>query len=197
MTAPDHQKLYEIAEEQAGYFTAAQAGDAGFSAALLTHHTEAGRFVRVAHGLYRLVRFPHSPHEDLFVAWLRTGPHSVISHESALALYELADVLPDQVHVIVPRTASRRREGLQLHTHQIESDEVTRVQGLPVTTPARTIADVIVAGLGPEQVEMAVKEALRRGLTTEQALVQQMERRGGRTAELLAPMLEECAHALQ
>ena len=116
---PDHQQLYEIAEEQAGYFTSTQAQSVGFSLPLLSYHAATGRYDRVDHGLYRLVQFPGSPYEDLFVAWLRTGPESIISHESALAVYELSDVLPTEVHVIVPRSASRRREGLRLHTNQL------------------------------------------------------------------------------
>ena len=60
---------------------------------------------------YRLSRFPPSRFEDLFVAWLKCGPKSAISHESALAIYDLSDVLPAEVHITVPRTASRRRRG--------------------------------------------------------------------------------------
>jgi predicted transcriptional regulator of viral defense system len=88
--------------------------------------------------VYRLVQFPSSPHEDLYVAWLQVGPHAVIPHDSALALYDLSDLLADQVHVTVPCTASRRRPELQLHTKQLESEDVTRYEGLPVTTVVRT-----------------------------------------------------------
>ncbi len=109
VVSPDHQRLYEVAEQQAGYCTAAQAQADGFSRPLLSYYTKMGRFNRIRHGIYRLVQFPGSPYEDLFMAWLRTGPDSVISHESALAVYELSDTLPGEVHIIVPRTASRRR----------------------------------------------------------------------------------------
>lgn len=187
-------QLYEIAETQSGYFTAAQARSAGFSSPLLSYHTQRGTFQRVAHGIYRLTFFPPAPHEDLFVAWLRTGPDSVISHESALALFELSDVLPAAIHVIIPRTASRRRATLRLHTNKLAKDEMTRYQGLPVTTPARTLADVILSGTAPEQVVMAVQQALNRGLTMPSALRVQIERRGGRVAEVLSQILEtiEC-----
>ena len=129
-TFPDHQQLYEIAEQQAGYFTAAQAQAAGFSQPLLSYYAKTGRFDRIRRGIYRLVQFPGSPYEDLFVAWLRTGPDSVISHEGALAVYELSDVLPGEVHVIVPRTASRRRKGIRLHTNRVGTDKVTQRAGL-------------------------------------------------------------------
>ncbi len=100
---PDEQQLYEIAEAQAGYFTAKQAGAAGYSRQLLSHHAHAGNIQRVQHGIYRLTRFPHSPREDLYVAWLRCGPRAVISHDSALELYGLSDAMPTEIHVTVPR----------------------------------------------------------------------------------------------
>jgi predicted transcriptional regulator of viral defense system len=189
-TPPDHQQLYEIAEQQAGYFTAAQAQAAGFSRPLLSYYTKVGRFDRIRRGIYRLVQFPGSPYEDLFVAWLRTGPDSVISHESALAVYELSDVLPAEVHVIVPRTASRRRRGIRLHTNRLRTDEVTQRAGLPITTAARTIADVIASGLAQEQVGQAIEEALRRGLTTRESLLAQAARRGGRVGRVLGRLLK-------
>ena len=49
-TPSDHQQLYEIAEQQAGYFTAAQAQAAGFSRPLLSYYTKVGRFDRMRLG---------------------------------------------------------------------------------------------------------------------------------------------------
>jgi predicted transcriptional regulator of viral defense system len=190
-TTPDHQKLYETAEQQAGYFTAAQAQAVGFSLPLLSYHVKTGFFSRVSRGVYRLSRFPGSPHEDLFVAWLRAGLDAVISHESALAVYELSDVLPGEVHVIVPRTASRRKRGMRLHTNRLAPDEVTERAGLPITTVPRTIADVIASGVSQEQVEQAVREALQRGLTTNEKLLVQAARRGGRVSRVLRSLLQQ------
>jgi predicted transcriptional regulator of viral defense system len=138
-SSPNHDQLYQIAETQAGYFTAAQARQARFSHALLSYHFQAGLYERICPGIYRLKRFPASPHEDLFIAWLRVGPRAVISHDSALALYNLSDLLPNAIHLTVPRTASRRHPGLCLHTNQLEISDVTHYAGLPSTTVPRTI----------------------------------------------------------
>jgi predicted transcriptional regulator of viral defense system len=80
---PDHDALYQLAEQQAGYFTAAQAREAGFTYSLLSYHVGTGRFERVRPRVYRIVQFPSSPHEDLYVAWLQAGPHAVISSRKA------------------------------------------------------------------------------------------------------------------
>ncbi len=182
---PDHGALYDLAEQQAGYFTARQAARAGFSWERLTDYSKNGRFQRVAHGIYRLAEFPSSRFEDLFVAWLKCGPKSAISHESALALYDLSDVLPGEVHVTVPRTASRRRKGIRLHTNRLRPAEVVNREGLPVTSVPRTIADLARAGLSEDHVARAIQDALERGLATMQALRAEARRRGGRAAGLI------------
>ena len=82
-----------VAESQGGYFTTGQAADAGYSRSLLGHHTGSGMITRVRQGVYRLARFPASQMEDLHAARLQAGTKSVVSHDSALALYGLSDVL--------------------------------------------------------------------------------------------------------
>lgn len=184
-TKPDYNRLYEIAEEQAGYFTAAQAREAGFSWERLSNSVKSGKFQRFAAGVYRLTLFPHQPHEDLFAAWLSAGPQAVVSHQSALAYYDLSDVLPGKIHLIIPSTASRRRANICLHTHRLAPDEITVRGGLRVTTAARTIADAASGGLAEELVRQAVGEALQRGMVSVSQLKAQAERRGGRAKRIL------------
>jgi predicted transcriptional regulator of viral defense system len=188
---PDYDGLYEIAENQAGYFTASQARQVGFSWERLSSNTKTRLFLRVARGVYRLSRFPGSAYEDLVVAWLRTGQKAVISHESALSLYDLTDVLPSEIHVIVPETASRRRAGIRQHTNQLAPEEITHREGLPVTTVARTIADVSISGLAEEQVRQAIHESLQRGLTSRDELLGLANRRGGRAKRIIQNTLSE------
>jgi predicted transcriptional regulator of viral defense system len=182
---PNFNRLYEIAEGQAGYFTTTQAESAAFSRERLSNTVKSGKFQRAAQGVYRLAYFPASAHEDLFIAWLITSPHSVISHESALAVYELSDVLPEAVHIIVPRTASRRRRNIRLHTNRLEPDEITTRNGLPITTVARTIADVSGSGVASELIAQTIQEALKRGLVSEVDLRIQAKRRGGRAKQII------------
>jgi len=189
--SPDHRALYLAAEQQAGYFTAAQARQAGFSRSLLSYHIGNGRFVRVRAHVYRFAQFPASPHEDLYVAWLEVGTEAVISHDSALALYDLADLLPAQVHVTVPRTASRRRPGIRLHTKQLSQQEVFRYEGLPVTTVQRTLVDATAAGVADEQVRLAIRQAVRRGLVTREDLLILAAQRTGRIRHLIIETLRE------
>lgn len=92
--------LGRAAESQAGYFTVRQAEEAGFHrSGLMQHSREGGRLQHVSRGLYRLRFFPGSPFEHIAAAWVSAGLNlAVISHESALELYRLADVAPSDVH---------------------------------------------------------------------------------------------------
>jgi predicted transcriptional regulator of viral defense system len=166
---PDHACLFAVASTQHGYFTARQARTCGFETDLLTYHARAGRFLRVYRGVYRLRDYPSSPLEQVVAAWLALGREmTVVSHESALALHDLSDIIPDAVHLTVPR--ERRYlpplPGVRLHTstRPLAGGDVVEREGLRVTAPVRTIIDVAEIGAGPEQVEMAARQAARRGL---------------------------------
>jgi predicted transcriptional regulator of viral defense system len=187
---PDHQDLYAIAEGRAGYFTSTEAASSGIGSQLLSHHTRAGTYRRAAHGVYRLANFPASRFEDLVIAWLRAGPRSAVSHTSALALYGLSDIIPGEVHVTIPRSGSRRRPGLRLHTADLPASAVSWREGVRVTTVARTIADLARSGLAEDRLRQVVQEALARGLTDREGLQKEANRRGHRVVSLIGRLLE-------
>lgn len=176
MSDIDHDAIYRQAESQAGYFTAQQAVDAGMDRSTLSHHARpGGRYDRIRPGLFRIRRFPSSPSEHVMAAWLPLrGAGAVVSHESALDLYELSDLIPNAVHLTVPRSERglRRRKGVRLHTtdNPPTKAEVQTIAGLPLTSPERSIMDALEAGAQPEQVELAVHQALARVLTTQKRL---------------------------
>lgn len=53
-----HDRLYEIADGHLGYFTAAQAREAGVHQVRLIQLHNSGDIGRVSRGVYRLARFP-------------------------------------------------------------------------------------------------------------------------------------------
>ena len=195
----DHDGLYRTAESQAGYFTTQQAIDAGMDRSTLSRHARpGGRYVRVRRGLYRLRHFPSSAHEHVVATWLGVGdPDVVISHESALELYDLSDVIPNTVHVSMPRTkrGQRPRPGVRFHTLERPpaSNDVRSLHGIPVTTPERSIVDALAAGTQPEQIELAIQQALERGLTTPRRLRTAATDRSARVRELIERTLQETA----
>ncbi|MGH3853639.1 MAG: type IV toxin-antitoxin system AbiEi family antitoxin domain-containing protein [Pseudonocardiaceae bacterium] len=174
--AVDHDELYRLAEAQAGYFTARQALAAGMDRSTLRHHARpGGRYERVRRGLYRLRHFPTSSHEHVVAAWIPLREAgAVVSHETALELHSLSDVIPIAVHLSLARTkrGHRPRPGVRLHTLERPPDpaEVRSVRGMPTTSPERSIVDALNAGTAPDQIELAIGQALERGLTTPRRL---------------------------
>ena len=188
---PDAIGLNRVAYGQDGYFTSRQAGEHGFSAQLLAHHVRSGRYERVRRGLYRLRDYPASTHEEVREKWLAVGAErAVVSHESALELHGLSDVLPNTVHLLVGRgdRGLKPPRGVTLHTTSgtVGSAEVVTREGIRVTAPARSIVDAASAGTAPEQIEAAIKQALDEGLVTPRSLLAQLGRYdGGRVGQLV------------
>lgn len=190
--------LFHIASGQAGYFTAAQAHGCGFSRALLSHHARSGGFIRVRHGLYRFREYPSSAREHVLAAWLAIGKDiSVVSHESALDLLDLSDIIPDATHLTVPR--SRRSlpaiPGVKIHTtdRPIGPEERWIRDGIAVTSATRSILDAAEKGADPEQIELAVAQAIERGLATTEEMRQAAGDRSRRVADLIAGALRKAA----
>lgn len=165
------ERLFEIADRQAGYFTAKQALEAGYGYPLQHYHRERGHWLPAGHGLFRLRRYPEGENEQLTRLWLwsrnREGePQAVASHETALALWGLSDLMPEKVHLSVPKSFRKRTPaGVVLHKADLAGGDVEERDGLPVTTPLRTILDV--AGdrrVSPEHLQSAAREAVERGL---------------------------------
>jgi predicted transcriptional regulator of viral defense system len=191
---PDLRALEAEAYGQSGYFDVAQARSHGVSKQLLDHHIRQGRYERVRRGLYRLTGFPSAEHDYVREKWMAIGTqNAVVAHESALALLDLSDNIPDEVHLVVPRRhrGLRRPPGVVIHTHA-DNDPVDTVwrAGIPVTVPARTLVDVL-DELQPEQAAMAVNQALRRGLVTRRQLRAEAARQ--RKGQILEPLLEAAA----
>jgi predicted transcriptional regulator of viral defense system len=162
----DLRGLEAFALSQGGYFDRRDALAYGLTDSLLSYHTRTGRFERVLPGVYRLAMAPVSPHDEYLLAWVWTNYRGAISHESALALYDVADILPPRVHVTVPRPFHRASAPFQVHLAPLTSEEVQSYNGVCVTTPARSIVDAAATGTDPTQIHKAVREVLDRGLAT-------------------------------
>jgi predicted transcriptional regulator of viral defense system len=190
-----YQRLFGVASGQQGYFTAAQARECGYGTDLLTYHTRTGKFIREQRGIYRLRDYPSSNRGWVIAAWLAAGKEdAVVSHESALDLLDLSDVIPRYTHITVPRSKRylRPQRGVKIHTSDrpLGPTEVTRVEGIHVTSAPRTILDAAEAGTAPEQIVMAVIEAADREIYFQERLQEGMKNRNLRVQRLIERALE-------
>jgi predicted transcriptional regulator of viral defense system len=161
--------FYELATAHGGYFTTAEASQAGIGYRKLSYHVASGALKRVIHGVYRLIDYPASPHGDMIAVALWAGPGSVISHESALVVYGLASAMPAAIHLTAPASFQGRREGVRIHHEELGHDERRLWDDVPVTTVERTLID-ITRSSDRSLVRDAVTESLERGLTTRKRL---------------------------
>jgi predicted transcriptional regulator of viral defense system len=169
-------RLYQVAAAQAGYFTAAQARQAGYAYSQQHFHVSRGNWLRVDRGLFRLRDFPPGEREDLvrWSLWSRNQkglPQAVVSHDTALTVHALSDVMPSRVHLTVPRGFRKRvPPGCVLHMADLVPSDVQPRAGYGVTTPLRTLLDVADSPLSQEHLDRAVRDALERGLVRQHLL---------------------------
>jgi predicted transcriptional regulator of viral defense system len=174
--------LFSKALEQGGYFTAKQAREAGYDYPHLDYHVSTGNFERVEHGLYRLTSLPPGEHDDLvrLTLWSRDRrdePQAVVSHESALVLHDLSELLPAEIHLTVPPTFRKAPPaGCVLHKVRLAPKDIEERAGFRVTVPTRTFLDVAASGVPEEQLQKAVADALARGLVRRNKLLEAAKR---------------------
>jgi predicted transcriptional regulator of viral defense system len=166
-------RLYETAETQQGFFTTKQAKAAGFAENTHPYHVRAGNWIRERRGIYRLASFPRGERPDLMLwsLWSRNrreAAQGVYSHQTALSLYDLSDVMPAKLHMTVPKNFRRNSEiprVLVLHFADLPQIDIGAVHGVRITKPMRTILDLLERGEVPlATLRQALGEGLRRGL---------------------------------
>jgi predicted transcriptional regulator of viral defense system len=174
-------RLFAIAEGQSGFFTAKQAEEAGFQRRNHSYHVRSGNWVREGRGIFRLKQFPVAEEPDLVLwsLWSRDRsdqPTGVYSHETALRIYDLSDVMPAKVHMTVPRSFRRNApvpNVLVLHRANLQPADVEEKQGYQVTRPIKTLIDLIRAQTLPEEtLRSAFAEASQKGLITQSEIAQ-------------------------
>jgi predicted transcriptional regulator of viral defense system len=172
-------RLFEIADQQQGFFTAKQAKAAGFAENTHPYHVQVGNWIREHRGIYRLALFPITdrPELVLWALWSRNRNEEiegVYSHHTVLSFYDLSDLNPAKVHMTVPTNFRRNSEipgVLVLHYADLPQSDVQTVQGFKITRPLRAILDLIEAGTVERNfIRQAITQAVDRGLITRQQI---------------------------
>lgn len=167
-------QLAEVANERHGFVTPDDARELGINPMALVRMAERGQIERHGTGLYRLPLTPASRLDPYMEAtlWPR-GARGVLSHETALELYELSDVHPAKIHITLPRD-HRVRRGVPfayvLHHEDLEPDQITMHEGIAIVTPAHAIRQAHETDLGAALVGQAIDQGEAGGrLTKRQA----------------------------
>lgn len=156
-------RLAELAGTRSGYFTAAQARDAGYSYSAQHYHVHCGNWIQVDRALFRLRDWPVGEHEDLVRWTLWSGDVAVVSHDTALALHDLGDVNPARVHLTVPPGFRKASDAVVLHRGDVPGSDREEWEGFTVSTPIRAVLEVAGGSLDPDQLAGAIRDGIERG----------------------------------
>ena len=191
-TLDAEQVIMSLAGRQHGVVGRFQLLRAGVSAHLVDHRLRAGDLRSLHRGVYRVGPLT-APNTRDMAAVLACGETAALSRRSAAALWR---VLPrgreeDPVDVVVTRGRAGCRPGIRVrHVHSMRSDEVIVHDGIPITTPARTLYD-LAGAVRHRELERALAEAFALDLVRRPqllALLEQHARRPG--ASRLRGLLE-------
>jgi len=165
-------ELYALAEEHDGLLASKEARALGIQDSVLVRLAQRGRLERMSRGVYRIAQYPADRlaqyREAILWAQASQGPERIaLSHETALLLYGISDANPARVSLTVPMSARLRREHpewIVIHRADLTPQEISRHEGMPVTTVERSIMDVLLATHRVDVARKAISDALREGL---------------------------------
>jgi hypothetical protein len=171
-------RVCALAEGQWGLVGLSQVG---VSEKALKQWADAGIVEPVADGVIRVCAGGRHPHPDIYAAWLRTGTKPawersttslVVSHRTAVRLYGAGRLAGEQLEFTgrAPEAA-----GVVVHSAVLSEAECAVVEGLPVTAPARTLADLAVDdGFDVSDLGRVARSMLTAGWTTADELGPQL-----------------------
>jgi hypothetical protein len=160
----------------------------------IDHAIGIGRLHRIFRGVYAVGRLKVGERGRLKAATLACGANSVVSHRSAAALLGLLGKGPAVVDVIPPQEQGRQIDGIRFHRVRApRPDEVGTVDGIPCTSPARTLVDV--AGVvGDRTLRSCFERAAQRKLLDIPAIEASMDP-GRRGVKSLRKLVDEWRRA--
>ncbi|HET9592029.1 MAG TPA: type IV toxin-antitoxin system AbiEi family antitoxin domain-containing protein [Solirubrobacterales bacterium] len=164
-----------FAREQHGIVTTKQLVAAGLTRAAISKRVHSGRLYRVHQGVYSVGHDGLSLEAGWMAAVLACGSGAVLSHGSAAVHWKLLRPLDGPIDITVPkRTGRSRRRGIRIHrcrsldgganlsTTSSQTRPlrlVTIHERIPITTVARTLADLRRSDLRPSLVRRAIRQA--------------------------------------
>ncbi len=165
--------IARVAARQHGVITTGQLVAMAVSRSSIRDRVRGGRLHAIHRGVYAVGHARLSDHGRWMAGVLACGDGAVLSHRSAAELCGIrrrarrpsAAGGREAADVTVPGTAGRkRRPGIVLHrSSTLTTSDCTRRDGIPVTTPTRTIADLRSVVSGTE-LARAIREAEFLGL---------------------------------
>lgn len=169
--------LSNLAAGQWGMFTAAQAAALGLERYELARVVKASGATRVRHGVYLMAGVPTDHLTEVKAQWLAMDPGRtlterlgdaepiVASYETAALAWGFGDFSPQAMYFTSPRRVTTRQPGVRIHKASLPGRTTQHVDGLPVTSPRRTLEDLARSGRWEDgHLRDAIRQAHEDGL---------------------------------
>lgn len=173
----------DLAAQQWGLVTSAQARSWGVAAFQMSRLVDRGAFVRIRHGVHASSAMPWDSLQDVRAHWLALDPETmaadrtlngiakdVVSHETAADVYGIGDFANERITFTTSQRRQTKQAEVRFVLDQLQPKDITNVNGLPVTTVVRSILDLAKAGNEPGHLRDAINDAVNGGLVTKSEL---------------------------
>lgn len=164
-------RLWDVAVDQYGYVTLRDASALSIDDYAVRMLAARGRLERAAPGVYRFSQLPVTEFDPYMLAVLWTGVEGAcLSHDTALACYEVCDINPDRIHLTVPKARRIRRRGGELyvvHHEDLDVAVITWWQQIPIVTLPVAIRQCIAAGVPGYLLRQALAAGNDRGILSQ------------------------------
>jgi hypothetical protein len=163
--------------EQWGMVTSSQAEGLDVDGVTLHRLERAGHLDRVRRGVYAATTATVTQAREEQAAWLALNASEpawkrppldpaggVLSHQSAVRLHGLGELVNDRIALTTPRRRTSRDPDLWFKTARLADDDVTVIDGLPVTTALRTICDLLGQHIDGSHVATIIHQAVEANL---------------------------------
>ncbi len=157
--------IYDIAIDNYGLVTAAQAREENVTSVELRRWCLNGRLERRGQGVYKLAHWVPTPYDSFAEALALVGDGSYLRGESVLAMHDLALVDPRAIQVATPKRVRRSLPSWVATVPANETDKTTFYEGIRSQRVADAIRECRKSVM-PERLAEAAKQARCEGLVT-------------------------------
>lgn len=191
------QRIRELAARQFGVVTREQLHDAGLSNWQIRARVASGELVELSHRVFAIGGSVDTFERRAQAALFDSTDGAGLSFTTATGWYRIPGFQRDPIHITEPRelrTRASRVEATRHHPLLLPKHHVIRVNGLAVTTPSRTAADLAnIPGMRFDRAERAIDSMWARGLTNRKKLARMADEwceRGRRGSAFLHEYLD-------
>jgi predicted transcriptional regulator of viral defense system/very-short-patch-repair endonuclease len=173
-------RLARLAAGQHGVVTRRQLAAIGIRGTSVERRVASGRLVRLYRGVFAVGHVQRTPHGRWIAAVMACGQGSVLSHLDAAALWQIYESRRRTIHVTTTTRSARTLSGITVHrSRRLDAEDVTKKDGIPVTTVARTLVDLTDI-LSSDRLLRAIREAEYLKLLDLDTLIAAVQRANGR-----------------